>query len=430
MTKSAAAKSPSYRWVVFSLLALGYLMVYFHRLCPAVVALDVMDDLKAGGTLMGLLASAYFYPYALMQIPAGLLSDSWGPRRTITVFFALAGVASLLFGFSQGVTSAIFWRVMVGLGVSMLFVPTMKVLTRWFKPEEFATMAGILMAVGGAGALVAATPLALLSNWLGWRGSFQAIGVITLVLALLIWLMVRDSPTELGLPAIDTQSGGPDKQKAMSLWQGVKVVLSTGRFWALAVWFFFTCAVFFSFGGLWGGPYLMHIHGLSKSQAGNVLSMLAWGMIVGSPILSRLSDKVFYSRKKVITSCSVGVLAMSLILAFFTASISVPMLYGLCFLLSVCSSAIVVVGFTTCKELFPVEIAGTSVGLVNLFPFMGGAVMQPVVGMVLESWGKGPAGYPAQAYSQAFMLFVACAVIALVAAFLIKETMPVKKQKA
>ena len=69
-----------YRWLVFALLALGYLLVYFHRTCPAVVALDIMADLKAGGGLMGILASAYFYPYAVMQIPAGLLSDSWGPQ--------------------------------------------------------------------------------------------------------------------------------------------------------------------------------------------------------------------------------------------------------------------------------------------------------------------------------------------------------------
>ncbi|MFH1740308.1 MAG: MFS transporter, partial [bacterium] len=160
-----------YRWVVFALLAGGYLLVYFHRLCPAVVALDLMRDLKAGGGLVGLLASAYFYPYALMQIPSGLLSDSWGPRRTITVFFLLAGVSSILLGLVQTVTWAIIARVFVGLGAAMLFVPTMKVLTRWFKVSEFAFMTGILMAVGGLGALSAATPLAYLSAVLGWRGS-------------------------------------------------------------------------------------------------------------------------------------------------------------------------------------------------------------------------------------------------------------------
>ena len=70
--------------------------------------------------------------------------------------------------------------------------------------------------------------------------------------------------------------------------------------------------------------------------------------------------------------------------------------------MSLSASAIVVIAFTSAKELFPVEIAGTSVGLVNLFPFLGGAVMQPVLGIILESYGQGPDGYSAEAYSQAF----------------------------
>ena len=79
-----------YRWLIFALLALGYMLVFFHRICPAVLAVDLMHDLKAGGALTGLLGAVYFYPYAVMQLPAGLLSDSWGPRNTITLFFGIA----------------------------------------------------------------------------------------------------------------------------------------------------------------------------------------------------------------------------------------------------------------------------------------------------------------------------------------------------
>ncbi|MBW1868089.1 MAG: MFS transporter, partial [Deltaproteobacteria bacterium] len=103
MDKTAIATDPlakalRYRWFIFWILALGYVLVYFHRLCPAVVALDMMRDLNAGGALLGFLGAAYFYPYALMQLPAGLLSDSWGARKTITVFFCIAFVGSLLLG--------------------------------------------------------------------------------------------------------------------------------------------------------------------------------------------------------------------------------------------------------------------------------------------------------------------------------------------
>jgi len=414
-----------YRWVVFSLLAAGYLLVYFHRLSPAVVALDLMRDLGAGAVLVGWLGAAYFWPYALMQLPAGLLSDSWGPRRTITVFFALAGVASILFGLAQGPYWAIAARVLVGVGVSMLFVPTMKVLTRWFRVGEYARMAGILMAVGGAGALSAAAPLAWLSSLLGWRGSFMAIGGATLVLAVAIWFLVRNRPEELGLPPAEPET--PERAEAapaLGLWQGVRLVLGTGRFWPLGVWFFFSCGIFFSFGGLWGGPYLMQVYGLSRAQAGAVLSMLAWAMILGSPALSYLSDRVLRSRKKVLVGCAGLLLLLTLPLALAPGGFSLAMLYGWCFLLGLSASAVVVIAFTSAKELFPVQIAGTATGLVNLFPFLGGAVMQPLLGMLLASQGGGGGSYDAAAYGGAFWLYVFSAGAALLAALLCKETYP------
>ncbi len=420
--KKASAKTSRYRWVVFCLLAFGYLLVYFHRLCPAVVSLDMQADLKTSGALLGFLAAAYFYPYALMQIPSGLLSDSWGPRKTITVFFALAGAASILLGLVGSLGLAILARVLVGLGVAMLFVPTMKVMTQWFKNEEFARMTGILMAIGGLGAYTASRPLAWLSDMMGWRGSFVVIGVITIVVAVAIWFLVRNTPEEMGLQRVNQPTQG-NPGKAIGLAQGIKIVLTSRPFWFLAAWFFFSFCIFFSFGGLWGGPYLMHVYGLSKAEAGNILGMLALAMIVGSPFISWLSDKVFRSRKKVIVLASVITLCLTIPLAFFPDAMSRPALYLLCFLLGMFNSAIVVVAFTSAKELFPVEIAGTSVGLANLFPFLGGAVAPPILGAILEVQVKTATGYSAEAYSKAFLLYVFFALIALGASCFITETM-------
>ena len=425
MTESKASPNPPrYRWVVFCLLAFGYLLVYFHRLCPAVVALDMQADLQTSGALLGFLAAAYFYPYALMQIPSGLLSDTWGPRKTITIFFVLAGAASIFLGTVSSLGLAILARILVGLGVAMLFVPTMKVMTNWFKTDEFAMMTGVLMAVGGLGAYFAARPLAWLSDIMGWRGSFVIIGAVTLVLAVAVWFLVRNSPQDMGLPAVNLPAGdNPGNAKTIGLGQGIKMVLSTGGFWFLAAWFFFSFSIFFSFGGLWGGPYLMQIYGYSKAEAGNILGMMALAMIVGSPVFGWLSDKVFRSRKKVLILASVITLGLTVPLAFFPAAMNRPALYFLCFLFGLFNSAVVIVAFTAAKELFPVEIAGTSVGLANLFPFLGGAVAPPIVGAILEAQEKTAAGYSAQAYSRAFLLYFIFAFIALVVSCFITETL-------
>jgi sugar phosphate permease len=421
MTDDLMIKAKRYGWIIFWILAIGYILVYFHRLCPAVVAVEMMKDLKTTGALTGFLGAAYFYPYALMQLPAGLLSDSWGPRKTITIFFVIAFIGSIILGLAPSVSLAILGRTLVGLGVAMLFVPTMKILAEWFHASQFAMMTGILMALGGLGSLISATPLVLLSNWIGWRMSFVAVGCFTLILAVFVWLIVRDRPSDMGWPSpAETSSSA---KPPITLKQGVIKVLTTFAFWPIAVWFFFEMGIFFSYGGLWGGPYLIQVYGYSKAQSGHILSMLAIGMIVGSPLLSYISNTVVKSRKIVIVFCSAMVLCISGILAFNTAAIPLPVHYLICLGLGIFGSAIVVIGFTTNKELFPVQMAGTATGLVNLFPFAAGAVFQPVLGYVLEKQGRIEAAFTLAGYQNAFRVLFACGVIALIASLFFKETL-------
>jgi sugar phosphate permease len=414
------SKALRYRWLIFWILAFAYILVYFHRLCPAVVALDMMRDLRTGGTLIGFLGAAYFYPYALMQLPAGLLSDSWGPRKTITLFFCVAFLGSVLLGLAPNVFMAILGRTLVGLGIAMLFVPTMKVLAEWFRVREFATMTGILMAMGGMGSLIAAAPLAWLSSWIGWRLSFVIVGLITLLLAILVWIFVRDRPESLGWPS----PSGKLKTELpnIRLMEGVKKVLTCAPFWPVAVWFFFDCAIFFSFGGLWGGPYLMQVYGLSKAASGQVLSMLGVGLIVGGPFLSYLSNRIFKARKPVLVLCSAALLVLTVPIAFYTDKIPLIGLYLLCAGFGMFSSAVVVIGFTTTKELFPVQMAGTATGLVNLFPFVGGAVFQPLLGYVLERHGRVEGAFTLVAYKEAFLILFFCGLVTLLSSLFVKET--------
>jgi sugar phosphate permease len=336
-------------------------------------------------------------------------------------------VGSIVLGLAPTVTVAIIGRTLVGLGVAMLFVPTMKILVEWFRVQEFAYMTGILIAMGGLGSLTAATPLVWLSNWIGWRMSFVFVGGFTLILGVLVWLLVRDKPSDFGWPA--PADIGSQSMPASGLMEGVRRVLSFPWFWPLALWFFCNFAIFFSFGGLWGGPYLMHVYGLSKTQAGRILSMLAVGMVIGSPLLSYASNNLVRGRKPVVIVSSTIVLGIMTAMVFFTDRIPTAGLYLVCFALGIFSSAIVVIGFTMAKELFPVRIAGTATGLVNLFPFAGGAVFQPVLGFVLESKGRVNDAFTPEGYRSAFMVLFACAVLAFGASLFLKETLRVKEDR-
>ena len=416
-----------YRLFVFSVLALAYFFVYFHRLSLSVVADSLINEFNTTASTLGVLGSIYFYCYAIMQLPAGLLSDSVGPRRTVTCFLILAAAGSLIFGLAPNIATALVGRILVGFGVAMVFIPTMKILSQWYAPHEFASMAGILNAVGGAGVMAATWLLALMTEIFGWRLSFELIGGCTFLLVGLVWSIVRDRPQDKGWPAIADLSGKtghiPSPVKTIPLLAGVRQVLGSRYFWPLAVWYFFDCGIFFGFGGLWGGPYLMHVHGLSREETGAVLSMIAWGMIIGSPLLGILSDRFLKSRKKPFVGCATVLVIEMGLLYLFPKGLPHFILYGVFFVFSICASAIVAIGFTATKELFPVEIAGTSVGTVNLFPFLGGAIYMPMLGKILDLYPRTPSGaYALEGYTTMLLVLLISSVIALGCTLIMKET--------
>jgi len=423
-------KALIYRWFIFGILAVGYILVYFHRLSPSIVAEELRKAFQTTGATLGLLGSAYFYPYAAMQLPAGLLSDSLGPRKIIAIFLLIACVGSVIFGLSPNVSTAILGRGLVGVGISMLFVPSLKVLAEWFGQKEYALAVGILMATGGVGVLSAATPLAFLNEWFGWRRAFWLVSILTLAVAILVWAFVRNRPEDKGFPPLARMDGTVRQSMKIGLWQGMKQIIRSKYFWSGAIWFFFQGTIFFGFGGMWAGPFLMHVYKLDEIQAGNILNMLAVAMIVGSPILTWLSNDVFKGRKKILIVNTAFLVLTIFVLAAFTADLNIPLLYVIIFFISLCSSAIVGVTFTSIKELFPKEIAGTSTGAVNLFPFTGGALAQPFFGYVLEHAGKVGNKFKPAGYRAVFVFMLFAAIIAFIATFFMKETIEVEENTA
>jgi sugar phosphate permease len=440
MTKSTKLDFKTYRLLIFLIIGVGYLLVFFHRVAPAVVAIDMMTDLKAGAVLIGFLASGYFYPYAIMQLPTGILSDSWGPRKTITLFFLIASIGSVILGLSTDIASAIFGRILVGLGVSTLYVCALKILSQWYKGEEFATMTGFLIAIGGIGLLVSTIPLALLSNAVGWRIPFILTGAITLILALLVWLFVRNSPKELDMPKITLDNSSKDDKgmpllgmpevvknsnavkKRIPILKSAVKILGHKYYWPASIWMFCTMAIYLAFGGLWGGPYLIQIYGMTKVEASKVLSMIAVGMIVGSPLMGLLSDRILKRRKIVVNVSSAILLVIMAFLYFRVSSIPFIGLYLICLGLGIFSVGTVAIGYALIKDLFPIEIAGTSTGIANFFPFLMGAIYQPLMGYILELNGKIGESYTVMGYQNAFLVLFISSIIAFAASFFIKET--------
>ena len=413
----------TYRYIICLLIFLSYVLVFFHRLCPAVIALDIQSSFGISGTLLGVLGSAYFYSYAIMQLPTGLMADSWGPRKTVSVFLLLAGVGSIVMGIAPNLTVAVIGRILVGIGVSTVFVCNFKLLSEWFTPRQFIIMGSAFMSMGGIGALSSSTPLAWVSNAIGWRMTFLFVGIITLLMAALVYGFVRNRPSEMGLPPITPNR--EETQKGIGLLNGMKMVVTSGRFWPPAIWAFCVIGISFSIGGLWGGPYLMQIYGHSKTSAGGVLSTFALALIFGSPITGWFANR--FGRKSVLIGASVILIMVSGIMGLYVDSITLPALYVLFFFLFFSGGAIGPVIATVAKELFPIAISGTAVGAINLFPFAGAALFQILIGAVLTARSLGQAQYTAVGFRYMFLICLAGSIVSLVAAFMMKETLQYRK---
>lgn len=412
-----------YRWIIFWILAVQYLLVYFHRVSPAVAAPELIWTFNISGAQLGVLASAYFYSYCIMQIPVGILADVWGPKKVITLFSLVAAIGAVLFGFSPDFRFAIIARILVGLGVSAIFISSMRLLANWFRAIEFARVSGVLMAVGGVGWLTATTPLAFLMQGFGWRESFIAIGIFSLIPVILTSLFVADTPEKKGLPGILVEPIVYSEETNKSVIDDLRRILREKHFWAIAIWFIFRGGALFGFFGLWAGPYLIDVYKLSKQTTGNILSMIAFAMIFLSPVLGHFSDKTLRSRKKVLVGTSILNSICWLFMLIYYNNLSISGLYIVFFVMGITISSVGTIAIVATKEYFPPEIAGTSMGTMNIFPFIGGIIFQPLMGYVLDKAGKVQGMYQASAYKHMLWIFFITSLLSLISIMFSKETL-------
>jgi sugar phosphate permease len=412
-----------YRWIILWILAVQYLLVYFHRVSPAVAAPELIRAFGISGTQLGVFASAYFYSYCIMQIPVGILADAWGPKKVITLFSLIAALGAVLFGFSPNFRFAVISRIFVGLGVSAIFISSMRLLANWFRAIEFARVSGVLMAIGGAGWLAATTPLAFLMQGFGWRQSFIAIGIFSLIPVILTGLFVADTPEKKGLPNILSEPIGYSDKINKKVLDDLKQILREKHFWAIAIWFIFRGGALFGFFGLWAGPYLIDVYKLSKQTTGNILSMIAFAMIFLSPVLGHFSDKTLMSRKKVLVSTSILNSICWLFMLIFYNNLSIAGLYIVFFVMGITISSVGTIAIVATKEFFPPEIAGTSMGTMNIFPFIGGIMFQPLMGYVLDKTGKIQGMYQPSAYRLMVWILFITSLLSLISIMFSRETL-------
>ncbi len=415
---------PAYlSWLVWGLGALFYLSGFYQRVAPAVMTDYLMADFRIGAAALGNLSAFYFYSYVFMQIPTGILADYWGPRRLLTAGAFIAAVGGFLFAGAPSLFLANIGRLLIGGAVGVAWVSLLKLSTTWFPSRRYAMTSGLGLFCGVVGAVSAGVPLRILVDSFGWRPVMLFSAGITLVVAVSIWIVVRDDPRERGHKSF-LPSSAPNAPSPGFVPADLLRVFHYPNTWLLSIAPSGVVGPVLAFSGLWGIPFLTTQYGLTPAKSAAMTSTLLVAWAGAGPIIGALSDRVGRRKPLYVGGCLVASVGWAVIL--YVPDLPMWVLISLITLVGLSSSGMIL-GFAFVKESVPTSLAGTVSGVCNMGVMSGPMVLQPAMGWVLDRNWKGVLEngvrvYDLGAYRSAFGLMIGLSILSVVLISLTKET--------
>ncbi len=401
-----------FKAALFSLLLISYFFVFIYRQSPAVLFPIMLNEKVLTPGVLGNMSASFFYPYAFIQVLSGFISIRFGPIKTLVVFSSIMGLGTLLFsisGTSGGFTSS---RIIQGIGAAVILVPILDIIERYFDVRHFHRLTCLIMAAGGLGSLAATEPLIYFSEKFGWRISVSVSGLLCIFISfILIYFYKKDKAKEIA--HVDGQNIGVRKN--------LEIIFTNSNFWVATCWIFISCGLFISFGSLWGGIYLECILKESSEAAGEILGIMTVGLIIGSPLLSFIGDRLIKNFKVLIIMLTAIQLLLLIFLISPFAKQSLSVLNVWFFLFSVVTIAPAPLVLSIVKLTFEPHVSGIAAGLSNSAGLFAGGLLQSICGLTVGLNSTKTAFTNAE-FNEIFVFFIVCSGIALISSFFIKDT--------
>ncbi len=396
------------RRAIFIAAACGYLLSQFYRSFLTVIADDLMRDLAIGPKEFGALGSAWFFAFSLSQFPVGVALDKLGPRRTISGMMLAAVIGAVLFASATTHGVAVIGMALIGVGCSPLLMGTLYFFAKTEAPARFAALGSLFLACGLIGSLIAATPLAILVDAVGWRHSIHLVAGVTVLVAALNYLVFRDPPPG-PVPA-----GG-------SLIGDVLALLRLPALWPILIMSFAISGPVFTERSLWVGPFFGEVYGLGLIERGNAVLALAIAMTASAIFAGPVAGWINNSKAVVLFAnlgCGLAFLALGLM-----PGASLPgalVLMGLAGFFGVTYAVLIAHG----RSFMPDHVIGRGITFINFVSIGGTGIVQIVSGHAVE--GMKNAGLPAtETYANLHLAFAGLLLVA-VAAYAFAPSRPEK----
>ncbi len=410
------SKRPWWAITIYVIATLFLIYEMALQVSPSVMTKYLMLDFNIGAGKLGLMAGFYFYSYTLMQIPAGLLVDRFGPRRLITISAIVCSCGALFFGTTETFAMASLGRFFMGFGSAFAFICVLVVASRWFQKKSFALLVGIAQFLASMGALSGELPLSYAINALGWRHMMMVLAAVGSGIAVIALIFVRDYPTKVA-PAHHEDSH-------LRLLHKLKEILTHKQTYAIGAYAFCSWAPVAAFAALWGVPFIMVRYQISNTHAALAIAMVWLGSAISAPFLGWISDRLGRRCLPLQLAAIIGVfcsiIAIYLPIPFW---LSCVILFGL----GIAGSGQIVT-FALVRETNRPSMTGTAIGFNNMAVVAGGAIFQPLIGWILHIlWsGQKSAGVPiysVESYRLALLLIPLCFIAGwILSTFFIKET--------
>lgn len=376
---------------VFLPFALGHYLSTLLRNVNAVLAPDLVGALALTPGELGLLTSAFFFAFALVQLPVGIALDRWGPRRVQLAMMLVGAIGALLFARGTGFGQLLIARAVMGLGLGGCFMAAVKAVSTWITPSKLPSVHGYLIAVGGLGAASATMPVRLVLDYTDWRGLFVILAGLTACSGFLIALVYpRDK--------------GPQPKRG-PLGQALREVFRAPVFRTTASLVLVPHAVFFGIQGLWIGRWLSDVARFPDDAVAYLLYMGMASVIFGAIAVGMITEWAGRRGIAPLDVAAAGIAVFLVVQAAFVLNYKPS--FQLLSVLFTLVGTITGIEYAIIAQSMPRELTGRAATCLNLLIFIGAFVVQAGFGLLVGLWSVDDAGQvPAMAYRMAFAVLV------------------------